>query len=429
MTMPLDEVPANIRRSHSTNRTATKSIHHGDPIAPQTQPPPLAVQGMLRSVTELGDVGIFAQRPSRVPRPTTQSSLDFHPRSSSGSHISRYQQKCFKPAVLGHQRSYGGSTHELRRNDTVQSNLSSYQDWPRSRRLLSRSGSYVPNQRPRLPGENRALHSHRSLTSLRSHNGTINHPPLSPRSFRMTRAHRSGRVPSPATINMYVYRHHSRQSHLGNRSSSGTAASSPISRMSAVRRIQDYRNQYNASAWSLRPPASPAAGFRSYQRRGYLPYARSTTSAAGLPAVGRVYSTNSLFSGPTSPTDSIVPLYYDYSESFHGRAPLLQFVDGQEQMQGARPGSPLPAAQSPFGTLPGSRFLPIELPTQHNRRASEVSSRSRHSRNVSERTNRTSPAVIAETADVDRPQEGGQEDLPHGPHMVCGFSCSANILY
>ncbi|KAJ9614103.1 hypothetical protein H2200_002239 [Cladophialophora chaetospira] len=91
---------------------------------------------------------------------------------------------------------------------------------------------------------------------------------------------------------------------------------------------------------------------------------------------------------PKSPTESSAPQYYDYSESFleedcfsppdDTSAANLPFNMDQTIMEDEA----LPErrhAQSPFGTMPGSSFRPLELPTSHNRRSSEQSKVSSHS--------------------------------------------------
>ncbi|KAJ9657703.1 hypothetical protein H2198_004118 [Neophaeococcomyces mojaviensis] len=425
--MPLGEIAGNIRRSQSTNRCDSKDIHNGEPIAVGPRPPHLSVQGMLKSTTELGDVGMFAQRPPRVPRSNTQSSVRIQSRSSTtATHSHRYHQNDIGPSISHGRRLHRSSAGGLGRNDTVRSSVSSYQYQSRPRRLHPRPGPYIVQQQPQLQSSNRALHGHRSLTSLRSYNATSNHASLSPTSYRTRRTYHLGRAPSPAISNVYEY-HNSWRPEPKQRGSVGTAASSPTSLVSAGRSIQDHRSEYNASVRSFRPLPSPAVGVRSHKQRGYQMFARSITPASSLPLNARFASTTSLTSGPASPTDSIVPFYYDYSESFHGADVLAQsdqdhptIPEGQEEAHQTQCASLVPVAQSPFGTMPGSGFSPVELPTKHNRRVSEASSGSRHSRNASERSNKSTPVAITNAGNFGSSKKGRQPSYRQGQCQVIG---------
>jgi hypothetical protein len=87
-----------------------------------------------------------------------------------------------------------------------------------------------------------------------------------------------------------------------------------------------------------------------------------------------------------------MPAYYDYSESFYGQEEHLPLAGPAERPipmlnQVIHEDVPTPfhrEAQTPFGIRDGSRFQPVELPTKHNRKASEISNNdakpnSRHS--------------------------------------------------
>ena len=89
---------------------------------------------------------------------------------------------------------------------------------------------------------------------------------------------------------------------------------------------------------------------------------------------------------PRSPTDSAGPHYYDYSESFLEEECFQPGCQDESDIQlshmmdhavhESQTDIERRQAQSPFGTLPGSTFKPAELPTNHNRRASEQSKHS-----------------------------------------------------
>ncbi|KAK5956734.1 hypothetical protein OHC33_002221 [Knufia fluminis] len=192
---------------------------------------------------------------------------------------------------------------------------------------------------------------------------------------------------------MYEYRIPAR--HMSRHNSFGTAPSSPGSMASARPSLHDYRTEHNGSVTSFRPLPSPGFGSNRYQPPRHASYSRNMTPISTVRQPQRFGSTASLDSGPASPTDSIVPFYYDYSESFHGADGLVRSptehppipevtVDQEEDAGSHHPQSP--QAQDPFHTMPGSNLSPAELPTKHNRRASEQSTRSRHSRKTSNKS-------------------------------------------
>jgi len=124
-------------------------------------------------------------------------------------------------------------------------------------------------------------------------------------------------------------------------------------------------------------------------------FSTNMTPASVMRPPRRLGSSTSLESGPASPTDSIVPFYYDYSESFHGadalgrlpveHPPIPEVSVAQEE--GTLHHDPQsPHAKGQLGAMPGPNFSPAELPTKHNRRASELSVRSRHSRGTSDKS-------------------------------------------
>lgn len=329
---------------------------------------------------------MFAQRPSRLPRSNTQSSLGAQSRRS-------HQHQLDHPPFWLH-RPRAHSSQGLRRSDTVRSSQTAYQYQPRSKRHRPRPGRH-PYQYPGpQPGGHTTLHSHRSLASLRNATARANlHSPY-PRSYHSASGPGSGRAASPALSNMYEYRLPAR--HMSRHSSFGTAPSSPGSTASVRPSLHDYRNEHNGSVTSFRRLPSPCLGPNRYQPPRHASFSRNLTPISAMRQPQHFGSTASLDSGAASPTDSVVPFYYDYSESFHGADGLIRSpadhppipevsVDQEEDSE--QNYSQYPQTRDPFSIMPSSRYSPAELPTKHNRRASEQSMRSRHSRKTSDKSN------------------------------------------
>ncbi|KAK6374134.1 hypothetical protein LTR64_002241 [Lithohypha guttulata] len=177
------------------------------------------------------------------------------------------------------------------------------------------------------------------------------------------------------------------------------------------RSIPEYRAEHNRSAVSFQPPSPPAIDNR-YYHQGRVSVSRATTPRLNRPETNRLSITTSLNSEPASPTDSIVPFYYDYSESFYGRQVLLPppaehptIEEGifEAGTTSTTPGLSVPAAQSPFGIQHGSKFSPTEPPTKHNRCLSDHPSH--HSRRVSSKSNRSLHVPSHQTIDEEDHQE------------------------
>lgn len=328
---------------------------------------------------------MFAQRPSRLPRSNTQSSLGAQSRRSHQHQLDCPPSRLHRPPAL--------SPQGIRRSDTVTSSQTAYQYQPRSRRPRPRPGPYPYHHPVYQTGSHPSLHSHRSLASLRNATAMASLPSPYARSHHSASGPRAGRAASPALSNMYEYRIPAR--HMSRHNSFGTAPSSPGSMASARPSLHDYRTEHNGSVTSFRPLPSPGFGSNRYQPPRHASYSRNMTPISTVRQPQRFGSTASLDSGPASPTDSIVPFYYDYSESFHGADGLVRSptehppipevtVDQEEDAGSHHPQSP--QAQDPFHTMPGSNLSPAELPTKHNRRASEQSTRSRHSRKTSNKS-------------------------------------------
>jgi len=328
---------------------------------------------------------MFAHRPSRIPRSNTQSSLGVHSRRHRRLQLDHHPSQT--------RRSSTTSERGLKRSETTRTIQTAYPYKPRPRKPRSRPGTY-PYQYPAYPpGRQHVLHTHRSLASLRSATAAGNMPSSYARSYHSASGQRLGRAVSPALSNMYEYRNPA--GHMSRNHSFGTAPSSPGSITSFGPSLHNYRSEHNGSVASLRPLPSPGIASNRYQtsRRAL---SRHLTASSAMRPPQRFCSRASLDSEPASSTGSIVPFYYDYSESFHGADGLIRWpadhptipevgVDQEEDFKQHKPR--IAESQDPFGTMPGSRFSPAELPTRHNRRSSEQSVRSRHSRRTSDKSN------------------------------------------
>jgi hypothetical protein len=155
-----------------------------------------------------------------------------------------------------------------------------------------------------------------------------------------------------------------------------TMGSSPHSLRPYHQGPPGYRREANASYTSLIRLPSPAVSF-SRNSPYLMPMAlRAPTPSSASFRHQAMISNPSLQSIPRSPTGSSVPQYYDYSESFledENVTPYFTQDPSQPPLnmdQTVLAGMPIPPprdAQTPFGTKEGSAFLPVELPTDHNR--------------------------------------------------------------
>ena len=149
----------------------------------------------------------------------------------------------------------------------------------------------------------------------------------------------------------------------------------------------ELNNSFSSSARLPSPAVSCVSGI---PRNGYPMQRTNTPMSASLHSLRPAWNHSAASSRgpPKSPTESTGPHYYDYSESFLEQdcvSPTddpsmvsLPFNMDQTIMED----EVVPKrrqAQSPFGTMPGSFFRPLELPTSHSCRLSEHSKQSKHS--------------------------------------------------
>lgn len=376
--MPLEEISGNVRRSTSIARG--KALHHDSPSSLAV--PPSAVQGMLKTTTELGDLGRFGTGSSRLPRSGSRVQLT---RARSGSFDTSFASALRhnrSPHVRDPGRQFAPrpppSSSTLSARQLSRSNVSTYAPPGSSRR---RRHGHHQDQVHGARGPQPSLYTHRSLVTLRSNRDGYSIRSMSP----------DGppgypqRVPRRAVSPAYTENRSLRTPQLGfgRAPSTGTVASSDTSAFPPYR-VPAFRPNANASYTSLQHFPSPLPPQR-FRHDPFSPIARTATPSSVASHHGGPFrgSTASLGGIPQSPTGSTAPAYYDYSESFVEETCFSP--DGELEDQDPplamdrrilqREPTPLPSrhAQTPFGTRQGSRFRPIELPTRHNRRPSEQS--------------------------------------------------------
>jgi len=405
--MSFYELSDNVQHGQSTKQNVSKDIKSGQVAA--AGPPLLAIQNMLKSTTETGEIGMFAQRPPRIPRSNTQSSLGMRSRRHHRPELDHQRG----PSQT--RRPSTASARGLSRSGTVRTSQTASQYQPRSRRPRPRPGTH-PYQHPAYPFGRHNTYSHGSLTSVGIATVGGNLPSSYARSYHSASGQRLGRAVSPALSNTYEYRNPAR--HIARHHSFGTAPSSPGSIISFGPSLRNYRSEHNGSFASFRPLPSPGISTIRYQRSRYN-YLRNPTPSSATRPPQRFGSRASLDSPSASSTGSIVPFYYDYSESFHGADGLVRLSAHHptipevavDQEQDDRQHEPRDAeAQDPFSTKLASSFSQTELPTRHNRRASEQSTQFRHSRRTSDKSN-LSVRLFSQT--IEEHSAHRQEDEQH----------------
>ena len=428
--MPLSEISGNVRRSDSTARLKPPSEVGSEP-GPSL--PPTAISSMLRTTTELGDLGQFAFRPPRIPRSGSRiqssrprsgsfdASFASNPRHQRSSHMRRPGRH--------HGPRTVASMSGLSTRHTSRSNMSSGAYTGRSRRHphglhpYALQGMGGPDAGP--PG----LYTHRSLVTLRSNRDLMSVHSASPMMPHGQMRRPPLRASSPAYSDMRSFAGTPRP--FMRAQSTVTVTSSPGSIHPRRGGIPGYRSESNASHGSLARLPSPAV---SFMRNGHPgtpgPYMRSATAMLGFFYGPRSTYGNGMPSEPglpKSPTGSTVPTYYDYSESFteencfspdaaqgtHG-PPLSMDQTILETI----PTPPPRDAQTPFGTREGSAYNPSEMPTKHNRSSSEHSRNSKRSKYSKHSKHSFAGAIPKRVSSLAAPA------IHSSPAQVCSVSCA-----
>ena len=373
--MPLTELSPNVRR-HGSHTRASRSQSKGLSSTKTTASLAAdAVQSMLRTTTETGDIGQFSFRPSRLPQSGSRIPAGNRRSGSFDSSLTpafRHQRP--RPANPRSHGSYGPrpmpSLPGLSRQDTVRSSLTSYTNNPRSRMRSARPYRAGSQGMPNPASGPHGFYSHRSLVTLRSQRDLSSIASNSPYAGRMGRM--PARIPSPAWSEAYAYGQRAGFQY-GRAASVGTAASSPV----AFRRpwgMSGYYSEVNSSVNSFVRLPSPAVHPGSFPS-GRSPFGSRTNTPVSVPLVqhngiGGVAG-GSTFGLARSPTGSTIPQYYDYSESFVEEncfsgdrdAPTTSLPSNMDQTIMENEAVPIfRRAQTPFGILPGSAFRPAELP-------------------------------------------------------------------
>lgn len=380
-TMPLTERSPNIRRHGSQ----TSGLQSGDLASPKTSSSvaPRGIQSMLRTTTEMGDIGQFSVKPSRLPRTASRLAMA---RPRSGSFDSSFAGLHHRRSTLQQGRARRQGPREMRsfanlpRPDTIRSNLTTYTQDPTSRVRGSRP---YPNGLERMASTSmgsRSLYSHRSLMALRSQRDYRSMHSNSPGGPAAHIRRPGYRAASPAFSDLpgYSPRFYPPYS----KARSGT--SSPSSVYPSQRRHHLHSPDMSNSSTSFARYPSPAIPLSYASTARSRPPSRTNTPGSfrdghGASNVSLALSVRGL---SASPTGLSVPSYYDYSESFveedcftpEGDLPLASLPFGIDQtIHEHGPPASHRRAQTPFGTRPGSTYNPAELPTAHNRTPSEIS--------------------------------------------------------
>ena len=378
--MPLTEISNNIRRSASHARE--KSASDGDSTSTPSLPTS-AIQSMLKTTTELGDLGQFATRPSRLPRSGSRL-LSTRPRSGSfDASFATALRNERSSQGRRHGRPHGprpfNSSSGISGRHISQSNLSSHTNGSRRKRYPPGQYRY-PLQGHASPGPGpRRLYHHRSLLSLSTHSSLRSGSPVLVPSRMRTPGYQASSSSYSDVRNMS----HTPRAGFMRAPSIGTVGSSPASMRPRPHAGPGHRLDVNGSYTSLVRLPSPAVYFnRNGSYPGPVPM-RTLTPTSMMVHQQQSMATNHSMGGiPKSPTGSTVPRYYDYSESFveencfspDGAPGATQPPLNMDQtLLNTVPTTPPRDAQTPFGTMAGSSFHPIELPTQHSRRLSDQS--------------------------------------------------------
>ncbi|KAK6386097.1 hypothetical protein LTS17_001671 [Exophiala oligosperma] len=376
--MPLEEISPNVQKKASQDDGKRDTATH---TSTATSLRSSAVQSMLRTTTEIGDTGPFAVRPPRIPRSGSRLQSS-RPRSGSfdtsfASQLRHQRSPHRRRSHRRHGPRQVPSSSALSGRETINSASTSYHSGLRSKRAGHRHRAHGLQG---LGPERHGLYTHRSLITLRGQRDYQSIHANSPMTHSHQGRRHGNRTSSPALSDVHGYRYGGRQMYP-RVPSAGTVGSSP-SMLSVRQGMVGYRPELNNSYSSYARFPSPAVSMGNVTAPQRYPACRTgTPMSMSLHNVRGTWnnSQNSQRALPKSPTESTAPNYYDYSESFleeedcfspagedSGAGPpftIDQTIFGPERRH----------AQSPFGTLPGSVFKPAELPTEHNRRASEQS--------------------------------------------------------
>ena len=326
-----------------------------------------SIQRMLKTTTELGDISVFSARPSQLS--VSQSQIIRRRSSSLGSSFNstRYQ------GAGAHRQLSHPSKHRLSRKDTTISNTTSYGSGHRPRGLRQPPPHVARQYGPRYALASHGLYNRRSSTTLRSHDGITGLRKQS--SYALGPGEGAGRADSLAYNEMHGL--HPRPFYYD----TSSFASSPSSNYfwPNYRRASVYNPEYNRSVSSFARSPSPAflpgcSSVRSspYPSRTVTPVSLRLPSPPTVP-LSRQDGPNRL---PRSPTGLSSPTYYDYSESFEDAGNTTSRQDStifslpfnlEATIHEHEPAPVIRQAQTPFGIVQGSVFVPSELPTEANR--------------------------------------------------------------
>ena len=334
-----------------------------------------SVQSMLKTTTEIDDIGLLPRRPSSRPsRPPLSDSQRLRRRSSFLLAPSNDKYPRTDGSWPSRSLQHRQFPHGIPRKDIANPGFPS----KRQRYRPDGSGNwslYNQSYGPRY-GPGSRLYSRRSSATLRSHDYTSRF--LSQTAHPDSIQDQGHRAVSPAYSEAQAYN----PRYPFNRTPS--LASSPSSSFywQSTHRGSGYNTDCNHSTPSF---ASPSPGFSpGYPSVRSSPYPSRTVTPVSLrlpsPPTVPMQGYDTAFRMQRSPSTSSTPVYYDYSETFGEDGHFFSRQDLslvslpfnlEETIHEHGPPPVIRQAQTPFGTVPGSMFVPSELPTEVDWRDNE----------------------------------------------------------
>lgn len=322
-TVPLTELPhnhININRSRSS-RSENASLRSDKRPAKASAPDPL--QGMLKTTTEIGDVGSLALKPSRIHNPVRRDHLrcpdgSIRPVNHHGHSVrrrrSRYQEDPARrhgalPVSKGRIPSRSASTNGGDRSTPSPATSHTYNNFDHA--YGNRSYSLTQSSQTSY-----GLSNHRSHVSLKNHGDFHLTRPRSPFAYP-TRLKRPGFRPSSPAFSQYNGSDFRITTGLDRGPSFRT--SSPSSLYARRRVPAGYTPDYNQSMPALPITSSHERSKHSGTRTPPLPRMANYVHPLGHDCPGpSVLGQNTLTADGqgSGAAASQPPRYYDYSEAF-----------------------------------------------------------------------------------------------------------------
>ncbi|KAI9877363.1 MAG: hypothetical protein M1830_004124 [Pleopsidium flavum] len=324
--MPLTELSVNHigRNGLVSNDPGSHPGGNGSGSADQKSamaPTPTSVQGMLRTTTEIGDIGQFAVKPTRIPHPVARASLR-RPASSHGL-VSQHGHRAYKGPSREHDRLEGRQSSLLTHRDKVVPGVismhggdSQYPSPITSRNFSDHSyRSYSMTQSSRT---SYTLSNHRSYASLRNHDDPLLTRPRSPFAYP-TRLKRPGYRPSSPALS--EFNGSDIRTRVGLDRGPSFRTSSPSSFYAQRRKPAAYPYEVFQPVPSHPIRPSPSMKLRHRQTKTpplaiRIPKHTPSPSYSSIVSSGHDQTTTSNRGLESRVSPSQSPRYYDYSEAF-----------------------------------------------------------------------------------------------------------------